>query len=87
MGYEYLLRDPYALQKTVSGQLFYILGIGSKGETRFFANSKVCADYFLVTSVTINNRIVKKLSIISPENISFKLSLYFFWLDFCFCFA
>jgi hypothetical protein len=70
-GLRVLASDPV---KIVSGQLFHAFGVGSKGETRFFANSKVCAEYFQVTSATINNRIAKRQTIISPENISFILS-------------
>lgn len=70
-GLRILASDP---AKTVSGQLFYILGIGSNGETITFANSKVCAEYFQVTSATINTRIVKRLPILNTENVSFTLS-------------
>lgn len=70
-GLRILANDP---AKTVSGQLFYILGVGSNGEILTFANSKVCADYFKVTPATINNRIVKRLPIVSTDNISFTLS-------------
>jgi hypothetical protein len=70
-GLRILANDP---AKTVSGQLFYILAIGSNGEILKFSNSKECAYYFQVTSATINNRIVKKMSISNPENVSFTLS-------------
>lgn len=60
--------------KLVSGQLFYILAEGLNGESITFKSSGTCADYFGVTSTTVNSRIVKKLPINYTNNITFILS-------------
>jgi len=58
----------------VSRQLFYILAEGSNGENLMFKNSEACADYFGVTSVTINNKMAKRLPISDTNNIEFTIS-------------
>lgn len=60
--------------KLVSRQLLYILVEGSNGEVLSFKSSEACADYFGVTSVTVNSRIAKKLPIKYSNNVSFVLS-------------
>jgi hypothetical protein len=58
----------------VSRQLFYILAEGSNGENLMFKNSEACADYFGVTSGTINNKMAKRLPISDTNNIEFTIS-------------
>jgi len=60
--------------KLVSGQLFYILAEGLNGESITFKSSEACAEYFGVTSATVNSRIAKKLPINYTNNITFILS-------------
>lgn len=60
--------------KLVSGQLFYILAEGLNGENVTFKSSEACADYFGVTSATVNSRIAKNLPITNTNEIKFILS-------------
>ena len=60
--------------RLVSGQLFYILAEGLDGESITFKSSESCADYFGVTSATVNSRIVKRLPISNTNKIKFMLS-------------
>ena len=58
----------------VKNQLFYILVEGPK-ENLFFKDSKACAEYFGVTSQTINDRLAKGLPILNTSTrIEFRLS-------------
>lgn len=58
----------------VSRQLFYVSASGSNGAELIFKSSKSCADYFGVTSQTINTKIAKKLPILDTNNVEFLLS-------------
>jgi len=49
----------------VKGQLFYILAQGPKNNI-LFKDSKDCADYFDVTSQTINDRLARGMAILEP---------------------
>jgi hypothetical protein len=60
--------------KLVSGQFFYIVASNLNGERITFKSSETCADYFGVTSATVNSRIAKRLSIASQNNINYTLS-------------
>jgi hypothetical protein len=60
--------------KLVSGQSFYIAADKLNGERIIFKSSETCADYFGVTSATINNRISKRLPISNKNNINYTLS-------------
>ena len=53
----------------ISSQLFVILALdNTSGKTLRFKNSQNCADYFRVTSNTINIKIAKKQPILDPKN-------------------
>lgn len=55
------LRVKASDRSLVSGQLYCIL---AEGEDKLvFKNSEACAEYFGVTSATINNRITKRMPI------------------------
>ena len=58
----------------VSRQLFYILASGSNGEKLIFKSSDECADYFKVTSQTINVKIAKRQPVLDANNTEFLLS-------------
>ena len=60
--------------KLVSGQSFYIAAYKLNGERMIFKSSETCADYFGVTSVTVNSRISKRLPISDKNNINYTLS-------------
>ena len=72
------LRIIAANRSLVKGQLFYILAEGpneDEGQNIFFQDSKACAEYFGVTSQTINNRLAKELPILDPSSrMEFRLS-------------
>lgn len=57
----------------VKNQLFYILATSSSGENILFKGSKECADFFGITSQTINVRLAAKESVLL-NNIEYKLS-------------
>lgn len=60
--------------KLVSGQSFYIAADKLNGERIIFKSSETCADYFGVTSVTVNSRISKRLPISYQNNIDYTLT-------------
>ena len=60
--------------KLVSGQFFYIAADTLNGERIIFKSSETCADYFGVTSATVNSRISKRLPISNKNNINYTLS-------------
>lgn len=70
------LRIIAANRSLVKGQLFYLLAEGPHEEQNlFFQDSKACAEYFGVTSQTINDRLAKELPILDPSTrIEFRLS-------------
>lgn len=58
----------------VLGQLFYILALGSNGETLIFKGSTECADYFGVSPSTVNIRLASGSPLVRDNNIEFILS-------------
>jgi hypothetical protein len=66
------LRVKVSDRSLVNGQLFCILAEGK--EKLVFKNTEACANYFGVTSATINNRLTKGLLIKrSKDNLEFLL--------------
>ena len=64
------LRIKASDRSLVSSQLFFILALdNTSGKTLRFKNSHVCADYFGVTSTTINIKISKKTTYTRTKNL------------------